>query len=69
MNKNSEHVIFHDKMFDFDIANATSTQDCTGLIPFAPENAEQLEAYDAIMNYSAKNANISSQAKKHTKSL
>ena len=69
MNKNSEHVIFHNGMFDFDVTNATSTQDCTGLIPFAPESLSQLDAYDDILNYSAKDADIYRQSKKQLKSL
>lgn len=64
MNKNSEHVIFQNRMFDFDVANVTSTHDCTGLIPFAPKSLSQLDAYDDIMNYSAKDADIYSQTKK-----
>lgn len=69
MKKNSEHVIFHNRMFDFDVTNATSTQDCTGLIPFAPESLSQLDAYDDILNYSAKDADIYRQSKKQLKSL
>lgn len=69
MNKNSEHVIFQSGMFDFDIENAASTQDFTGLIPFAPKNEAQLDSYDDILNYSAKDADIYRQTKKQEKSL
>ena len=35
------------------LANAASTQDCTGLIPSAPLNEAELEAYDEIYKYQA----------------
>lgn len=56
--KYNEHVIFHNSMFDFDICNATSVHDCTGLIPWAPNSQSQLDSYDEIMNYSPETANI-----------
>ena len=31
---------------------------CTGLIPWAPNSEDQLDAYDEIINYSPKSANI-----------
>ena len=33
------------------LANAASTQDCTGLIPAGPVNEDQLESYDAVYHY------------------
>ena len=33
------------------LANAASTQDCTGLIPAGPVNEEQLESYEAVYHY------------------
>lgn len=33
------------------LSNAASTQDCTGLIPSAPSNEEELESYDALYKY------------------
>lgn len=33
------------------LTNAASTQDCTGLIPSAPQDDEELEAYDALYKY------------------
>lgn len=33
------------------LTNAASTQDCTGLIPSAPQNDEELESYDALYKY------------------
>lgn len=33
------------------LSNAASTQDCTGLIPSAPLNNEELESYDALYKY------------------
>lgn len=56
-NKNS-HVIFNDRMFNLDEGNATSVNDCTGLIPSAPHTKEELEAYDEIVSYSPESANI-----------
>ena len=35
------------------LANAASTQDCTGLIPSAPQNKEELEAYEKIYKFQA----------------
>lgn len=56
--KYKEHVIFHKRMFDFDVSNASSAYECTGLIPWAPESETQLDAYDEIMNYSPESINI-----------
>ena len=53
-----EHVIFHDSMFDFDVCNAISTHECTGLIPWGPNAEYQLDSYDEIMDYSPETANI-----------
>lgn len=33
------------------LANAASTQDCTGLIPAIPETVEELEAYKDIYQF------------------
>ena len=33
------------------LSNAASTQDCTGLIPSAPLNEEELESYNALYKY------------------
>ena len=57
-NKYGEHVIFRDSMFDFDICNAISSNECTGLIPWGPNAESQLDSYDEIMNYSPETANI-----------
>lgn len=57
-NTNNDHVIFTDRMFDLDEGNATSVNDCTGLIPSAPHTREELEAYDEIVHYSPESANI-----------
>lgn len=56
--KYPEHVIFRNAKFDFDACNAISSHDCTGLIPWAPDSEEQLNAYDEIINYSPESANI-----------
>lgn len=50
--KYPNHVIFRNSNFDFDVCNAISATDCTGLIPWAPNSEEQLDAYDEIINYS-----------------
>jgi hypothetical protein len=52
------HVIFYDRMFDFDVSNAISQTECTGLIPWAPRNSHELDAYDEIISYSPESANI-----------
>ena len=56
--KYPEHVIFQNRMFDFDIENAISSQDCTGLIPSAPKTEAEFESYNDIINYSPRSANI-----------
>lgn len=56
--KYQEHVIFHNRMFDFDTNNAISSHECTGLIPWSPESESQLDSYDEIVNYSPESANI-----------
>lgn len=33
------------------LANAASTQDCTGLIPSAPKNRAELDAYSDLYQY------------------
>lgn len=33
------------------LANAASAQDCTGLIPSAPQNAAELQSYEAVYSY------------------
>ena len=42
--KYPNHVIFRNSNFDFDVCNAISATDCTGLIPWAPNSEEQLDA-------------------------
>ena len=56
--KYPNHVIFRNSNFDFDVCNAISATDCTGLIPWAPNSEEQLDSYDEIINYSPESANI-----------
>lgn len=56
--KYAEHVIFRTHMFDFDIGNAISSQECTGLIPSAPKTEAEFDSYDDIINFSPKSANI-----------
>lgn len=33
------------------LSNAASAQDCTGLIPSAPESKEELEAYEELYHF------------------
>ena len=56
--KYPNHVIFRNSNFDFDVCNAISATDCTGLIPWAPNSEDQLDAYDEIVIYSPESANI-----------
>ena len=56
--KYPNRVIFRNSNFDFDVCNAISATDCTGLIPWAPNSEEQLDSYDEIINYSPESANI-----------
>ena len=43
-NKKNQKII---DSYDY-LANAASTQDCTGLIPSAPASSAELESYEAI---------------------
>lgn len=63
------HVIFKDE--NFDINNATSATDFTGLIPFKADSEQEFASYEQILNYSPKDANIynSVSDKKHTDKL
>ena len=56
--KYPEHVIFTDSKFDFDVNDAISARECTGLIPWAPESEAELDSYDEIISYSPESANI-----------
>ena len=42
-----------DDDFDIDITNASSTTDCTGLIQIPPENVEEYENYNDVVNFEA----------------
>lgn len=44
--KNQEIIDSYDYL-----ANAASTQDCTGLIPSAPTSKAELESYEQIYNF------------------
>ena len=39
------------------LANAVSTQDCTGLIPSAPVSDAELESYEEVYHYQPPNVN------------
>ena len=41
--------IYHEE-YDF-LSNAASPQDCTGLIPAAPVDEAELEAYESVYHY------------------
>lgn len=47
LNKENERII---DSYDY-LANAASTQDCTGLIPAIPESDEELESYKDIYHF------------------
>lgn len=36
--------------YDF-LSNSASTQDCTGLIPSAPVNEDELKSYETVYHY------------------
>lgn len=48
-NKENQCII---DSYDY-LANAASTQDCTGLIPAAPVSEAELEAYEELYKYQA----------------
>lgn len=58
MKKENKNEQINLEMLDIEDGNATSVNDCTGLIPSAPRTREELEAYDEIVNYSPESANI-----------
>ena len=55
MNKISEISKENQRIIDsYDyLANAASTQDCTGLIPAAPSNKAELESYNELYKFQA----------------
>ncbi len=50
--------------FDY-LSNAASTTDCTGLIPSLPQNEDELEAYNDIVQYMSPAAKSSMPAKRN----
>lgn len=56
--KYGKHVIFKNSAFDFDVTNAISARECTGLIPWGPNSEDQLDSYDELVSYSPESANI-----------
>ncbi len=38
-------------LYRYDLNNASSSTDCTGLIPVPPQSEEEREAYEAIYHY------------------
>lgn len=57
-----------DKYDKFDLANAISTTDCTGLIPTPPLNEEELESYMDIYDFQPPNLTQNfDKSTKHTK--
>lgn len=45
--KSNQEII---DLFDY-LSNAASTQDCTGLIPSAPQSRAELESYEEVYHY------------------
>lgn len=54
-NKKNQKII---DSYDY-LANAASTQDCTGLIPAAPVSSAELESYRDVYNYQPPKVEIS----------
>ena len=53
--------------YDF-LSNSASTQDCTGLIPSAPVNENELKSYETVYHYlppHIKNAQKEPEDRKH----
>ena len=38
-------------LYNYDLNNAGSTTDCTGLIPAPPQSEEEQQSYEAIYHY------------------
>ena len=57
-NKKNQEII---DSYDY-LANAASTQDCTGLIPSAPLSSEELESYQDVYNYQPPKLKISDKS-------
>ena len=53
--KNKKNAAKKDNLshLDLDTANASSSMDCTGLIPAKPESHSEREAYKEICDYEA----------------
>ena len=53
--------------YDF-LSNSASTQDCTGLIPSAPVNEDELKSYETVYHYlppQIKNSKKKPEDRKH----
>lgn len=52
-NKSHFHIPSNQDIIDsYDyLANSASTQDCTGLIPSAPQSKAELESYEDVYHY------------------
>lgn len=51
--KSRSHIPSNQEIIDsYDyLANSASTQDCTGLIPSAPQSKAELESYEDVYHY------------------
>lgn len=56
-NKKNQKII---DSYDY-LANAASTQDCTGLIPSAPLSSAELESYQDVYHYQPPKMKISAK--------
>ena len=45
----------HPEQYRYDLNNAASSSDCTGLIAIPPQTEEEFEAYNAIYHYDPSN--------------
>lgn len=48
-------------LYCYDLNNAISSTDCTGLIPAPPQSDEEEEAYDAIIHNAVPNTDTQGQ--------
>ena len=63
-NKKNQKII---DSYDY-LANAASTQDCTGLIPAAPTSKAELESYEDIYHYEPPKVKVKTPDSEHQNS-
>lgn len=56
--KKKKHNYVSDHTENMDISNASSAQECTGLIPSQPQSGEEYESYQAVYDFAPPNSDV-----------